>query len=493
MGKNLMKAFALMLAGLSAAFLVGAQEMPNMPGMPQEKAQQKPTEMDSAQPSLPRIGRAQEKASGRLLTLEEAQRMASESNPTLRQAEAEIRATKARQQQAGLYPNPTVGYVGDEIRGGSVGGGKQGFFVRQTIVTGGKLSNNRTVLSRETQIATVEAEEQRIRVTTAIKTAFVRVLASQELLDVQRDLANIEHDYAETQRQLVNTGQVDETEELQSEIAARKQRLAVHMRENSQLEEWRAIAALIGKPDLPLMTVSGHLDSGWPEIDEEQISEKLVADSPSTRIAGASVAKADAEIVRAKRSAVPDVELRGGLIYNNEQLGTAPYAKGWEGIAEVGVQLPIFNRNQGNVAAAEAESDRAKLEMQRVALILHERTAAVLDEYANAKLIATEYHEELLPRAQKAYMLMNEKYGLMLASYPRVIEMQRKLFELQSEYIRSLESLWTAGIALEGYLLTDGLEAPAKPGEVDRPVRELNIPLAGGSGAGGAFGSTLRP
>jgi hypothetical protein len=48
---------------------------------------------------------------------------------------------------------------------------------------------------------------------------------------------------------------------------------------------------------------------------------------------------------------------------------------------------------------------------------------------------------------------------------------------LQSEYIAALESVWTNGIALQGYLLTDGLEAPARPGEVDHPVRETNVPL----------------
>ncbi len=66
----------------------------------------------------------------------------------------------------------------------------------------------------------------------------------------------------------------------------------------------------------------------------------------------------------------------------------------------------------------------------------------------------------------------------MLASYPRVLEAQRKLYELQVEYIGALENVWTNGIALEGYLLTDGLEAPARPGEVDRPVREYPLPSA---------------
>ncbi len=91
--------------------------------------------------------------------------------------------------------------------------------------------------------------------------------------------------------------------------------------------------------------------------------------------------------------------------------------------------------------------------------------------------MAVEYHDEMLPRAKMAYRLMLEKYGQMLASYPRVLDMKRKLYELQIEYIAALESVWTNGIALQGYLLTDGLEAPARPSEVDRPVRETNVPM----------------
>src|SRR5215813_9980645 len=72
--------------------------------------------------SLPRLGRSQERAGSPLMSLQQALEIAQENNPTLRQAEAEIRAAKARQQQSGLYANPVVGYTGDEIRGGSVGG-----------------------------------------------------------------------------------------------------------------------------------------------------------------------------------------------------------------------------------------------------------------------------------------------------------------------------------------------------------------------------------
>ncbi len=141
------------------------------------------------------------------------------------------------------------------------------------------------------------------------------------------------------------------------------------------------------------------------------------------------------------------------------------------------MQIPLFNRNQGNVAAAHADVDRAGQEKKRIALTLRERAASSVDEYANARLMAVEYRDEMLPRAKRAYGLMVDKYGQMLASYPRVLDAQRRLYELQIEYISALENVWTNGIALQGFLLTDGLEAPARPGEVDRPVRETNVPM----------------
>jgi len=51
------------------------------------------------------------------------------------------------------------------------------------------------------------------------------------------------------------------------------------------------------------------------------------------------------------------------------------------------------------------------------------------------------------------------------------------LFQLQTDYITSLENLWVSTITLKGFLLTDGLEAPTPPTEVDRPVRETNLPV----------------
>jgi outer membrane protein, heavy metal efflux system len=461
---------------LSAAiFFLSAQNLrgQEMNMSPQEHAHH---HHEVVEPHYPQMGRAQLNPQTPALTLEQLQQTARENNPTLRQAEAEIRAANARQQQAGLYPNPTVGYTGDEIRGGSVGGGKEGFFVQQTIVTASKLRLSREALGKDAKLATIEAEEQRIRVETAVKMAFIRVLAAQELLDARHDLANIAQDNADTQRDLFNTGQADETEVLDAEVDAQRTRLAARMQENTLREEWRSLAAVVGRPDMPPATVAGDLQKDWPELNEEETVEAIANQSPAVNIADTGVERAQAILTRARREPVPDINVRGGLEYNNELLGSAPFSKGWEGIAEVSVQIPFFNRNQGEIAAARAEIDRAEHEKRRIALTLRDRAASAVDQYANARLMAIQFRDAMLPRARKSYGLMVEKYGLMLAAYPRVLESQKKLYELQAEYIAALEGVWTTGIALQGYLLTDGLEAPARPGEVDLPIRETNVP-----------------
>lgn len=474
----------LAFVGLMAAMLAlgngaWAQET-QMPGMKMPPGQKPPHaegEMPTVKVDFPQLGRAQNKEQGKLFTLEEALRLAGEKNPTLRQAEAGIRAAKGRQRQAGMYPNPVVGYAGDEIRGGSTGGGKQGFFVEQRIVTGGKLAKARDVFSKEAKLAEIEAEEQKTRVETAVKIAFYRTLAAQELADARADLKAIAIEGLEVQKRLENTGQADETEVLDAEIEVERLGIAERMAENTLREEWRSLTAVLGAPDLSLEVLAGNLEQGWPKLNEEEAINAIARLSPAVRIADAAKERAASNLARAKSEAIPDIRLRGGLEYNNELLGGIPRATGWEGTADVGLEIPIFDRNQGNVATAGADIARADAEKQRIALTLRERAATVFDEYASARLMATAYRDEILPRARKAYSLMTDRYAEMLAAYPRVLEAKRRLFELQVEYIRALENTWTTGVSLQGYLLTDGLEAPARPEEMDRAVRETNIPV----------------
>lgn len=56
------------------------------------------------------------------MTLAEFETLADANNPTLKRANALVRRSQEQARQAGLYPNPFIGYQGEEIRGGSFGG-----------------------------------------------------------------------------------------------------------------------------------------------------------------------------------------------------------------------------------------------------------------------------------------------------------------------------------------------------------------------------------
>src|ERR1700674_3561188 len=151
--------------------------------------------------------RAQTPASEqKTITLEELQQMALQNNPTFAQSAANILAAEGRKKQSGLYPNPTAGYQGEQIRGGAFHGGEEGFFVQQDIVLGGKLGLNRKVFDQELKQAEMEAEEQKVRVVTNVRLSYIQALAAQQAVELRQNLSKLADDAVETSRQLANVG-----------------------------------------------------------------------------------------------------------------------------------------------------------------------------------------------------------------------------------------------------------------------------------------------
>src|SRR5258708_2446833 len=218
------------------------------------------------------------------ISLEELQQMALQNNPTCAQATANIRAAGGRKQQSGLYPNPTVGYQGEEIRGGSFRGGEQGFFVQQNIVMGGKLGLNRKIFEQERKQAETEADEQKLRVLTNVRMSYIQALAAQQTLGLRQNLSKLAQDAVETSHQLANVGQADAPDVLESEVEMQQAELMVTMAEQNQQRVWKELAAVVGNPRLPLMLLEGNLEETLP-INPDHLVERIVNESPGVKIA----------------------------------------------------------------------------------------------------------------------------------------------------------------------------------------------------------------
>lgn len=432
-------------------------------------------------PQFPRLGDSQRIISGPIYQLEELERMAMAHNPTLAQANHAVEAARGFKQQVGLYPNPVAGYLGEEIRGGSYGGGEQGFFVEQPIILGGKLGLNRKVGAAEVKERQADVEAQRRRVENDVSVAYYHVLAAQERLALQRDLVRIAKSTVRIVYQLGNVGQSDETEILEAETEEQRMEIAAGIAEHMLQRQWTTLISVIGVPSLPKGGVAGRIDAETPSVDDGALLASLLAESPAVHSAKAGVELAEAALSRGTHEPIPDLILRGGLQQNYEQLSNLPNRKvGLQGIAEIGVQLRLWDRNQGGIAAERAGLEAARDEVNRVELQLRDRFAMYAEEYRSARLTEERYRAEILPRLERAYQLMTEQYGLMTASFIRVLMLQRMLYENETAYVDALERTWTSSIALRGFLLEGALRSPSSM-EMQTPASpELREPTAGG-------------
>ncbi len=412
------------------------------------------------------------------LRLEQFQQFALSANPTLQQASTLVKESAAQARQAGLYPNPFVGYQGEQIRGGAYGGGEQGAFAQQTFVLGGKLGLRRNVYEQQRRADEIGVSEQRYRVLGDLGQSFYSALAAQQIVQVRKQLLALTMDALETAHQLANVGQADAPDVLQSEVEAEQAKVDYSTAQLAYIQAFRNLAAMAGKPQLEVSPLTGDWEHP-PQINAEQVVNQIIQDSPLVKRAQQDVVRAQAAIKSAKRESIPDLQIRGGFEQNYERLNEANrFPVGLQAFASAGVALPIFNRNQGNVAAAKAEAERAQAEVSRVQLFLRQNTQPLLQNYLSSQTQANRYKNEMIPRATRAYQLYFAKYQQMAAAYPQVLVSQRTLFQLQVGYVQTLENLWMNVIALQNYALSSGLNTPTSSGNFSTT---LNLPNASGS------------
>jgi cobalt-zinc-cadmium efflux system outer membrane protein len=363
-----------------------------------------------------------------------------------------------------LYPNPVISAVGEEINGGPViRYGEFGGTVEQRIVTAGKLRKSRATAEREQDQWEAAAEAERLQVLNAVRALYYEALGRQQVLGIREELAALSAEAVTTTEQLFNVGQADRPDLLAVTIEAKQAQVKVVAARNEQRRTWRELGAVLGMPALDVSPLDGALENP-PLIEEAEQLRKILESSPEVEIARAGVERAEAYLARARAEKIPDIVARGGLRYNRELLELGGTPVGVEGVFDVGVRLPIFDRNQGEVAAARAEVELARREEQRVGLSLRARLAAAFQEYQNARVVAEAYGAEILPAAEEGRQLYEEAFQRMAAAYPQALVTRRDLFQLREEYVESLVQVWKRATEIQGMLLAgDGLGGPARP------------------------------
>jgi outer membrane protein, heavy metal efflux system len=394
---------------------------------------------------------------GDVLSLAALEQLALENNPTLVQAGAQVRISRGKAVQAGLLPNPIVGYVAEQIGADGTAGELHGMFVEQQIVTGGKLELSRAKYFQEARQAELQVLAQRFRVLQSIRSTYYRVLVRQRRLALHRQLAANSEETVKTLAELVNVGQANQTDLLQANVQLQRAKANVQMAESRVRGAWEELTAVIGMPELAPTELADALDlEGVEQIDRDTALMNLLTCSPELRFAQAEVVRDQIGLRRERAEPIPNIHVRAESGYNFE---TEDAVAG----VEVGFNLPLFDKNQGTITQAQAELVRARAEVARVELLLRKRFAESFAQYESAALLAQSYHNEILPQAKQSYDLYLESFQNRRAAWPQVVDSQREYFELYEEYLDNVLDARLAETRINTFLLEDGLSQPAEP------------------------------
>lgn len=383
------------------------------------------------------------------LTLADLESIAFQNNPTLTKASARMAMARGRQVQAGLYPNPVVGYHATEI-GNRGTAGQQGAFISQRFITAGKLGLDQAIAGKEIDEAHFRFHAQEQRVLSDVRVRFYDALVAQRRVTLTQELARIGDELVAATKKLIEGRQGTENDLLQAEIRADESHILFDNARNQNVEAWRRLAAVVGVPTMEPSPLSGELDTNVPSFDWNSCYAMVLGGNPALQAAQARVERAKSVIQRARTEPVPNVDLSVSVRRNN--------ITGFDNTnLQIGVPLPIFNKNQGNIRSAQAEWIAASNEVKRIELDLQDRLAVVYRRYANARQQAERYSHRMVPRAERSLKLVTDGYQKGQVEYLTLLTAQQTFLQVNLSYLDALRELRTAASIIDGQLLGDSL------------------------------------
>ncbi len=409
-------------------------------------------------PPLPGLGeepKARPGPEGLPLTLADLQKLALTNSPVLRQAAAAIEAAKGAAWQAGLYPNPVIGYQAEEI---GPTAGMQGGHITQTITTAGKLGLARDVARTDIRIAEHKFTQAQADVRTQVRAGYFNVLAARKNLAVTRALNQLTDEIYRVLVVQLKVGEVAAYEPMQVRVLALQTRAQLVQAHNRYLAAWKELAAALGLPGLPLTELAGRIEMSIPNYQYESVLARVLTRHSDVLIADDRVAKAQLSLRLAQVMPIPDVGVRVMVQKDNTSQPSAIIS----GVS-VEIPFPLFNRNQGNIYQAQAFLGQASEEGHRVRAELTARLAGAFERYDNNRTLAGLYGQQILPNQVQAFRAVVARHsvggpvGKDVPSYNDLVTAEQTLVAVITNYLNVLRDQWAGVVEVAGLLQTDDL------------------------------------
>lgn len=384
------------------------------------------------------------------MTLQELESIALANNPAIQELAASTQKAAGYREQVTTRPNPTVGYQGQQLA--DRGTDQHLAYVEREFVTANKLELNNRVLNATLAAQLQELEAQRFRVRTDIQIRFYQALALQRQLELINEFSQVAEKGVDFAKQRMDAGEGTRVDILQSKILLNEVQLTQRQTRAKLAAVWREIGAISGVPEMQYSKLQGTLPAESGIVDWEGMATNMVTSSPEYAAAHDRISRAYALLERQEVQPIPNmaVQLGAGVDYGTNS--------GMMNI-QVGVPLPISNKNQGNIDAAHAEICRAQMEAQRIKNAIEERLAVVSREYDTATAAIDLYSNQILPSARESLDLANQAYKAGEVGFVQILLARKTFFTTNLQYVDAQAQLAAAQSKIDGYMLTGGLNS----------------------------------
>jgi cobalt-zinc-cadmium efflux system outer membrane protein len=396
-------------------------------------------------------------------TLDVYARLAMQIHPRIRAAVLAVEAARGLAVQARLYPNPMVAGGSPQANGAY---SQWNGFITQDIVTARKLTLQQQAALREVDVKSFELIRARFDVLTGTRQAFYSLLVAQRRRDILEMLYEVTERSADVSQRLAAGGEAGRTDTLfftiaRDQAAVRLQNAGVYVETGR-----RELAAAVGEPERTIERIAGELSSPLPDFDLPALQRAVVSLNAKPRAARAAIERNRWLLRRARVQPIPDVNLLGGY---QDQVDFPPQP---QGLMQVMIEVPLFNRNQGNVRAATARISEAMADFRQVELELAMLTAEAVAGYRTGQQLVRKYERDILPAARENLELTQQLYAAGEVSFLSLFEAQRVLVDTELAYLDALERRWTHAVMIADLLQLEGFPFDeATPATVAEAVR----------------------
>lgn len=380
------------------------------------------------------------------MSLADLTQIAESSSPNLREAAFQVQTARGRAVQAGLLPNPALTYGNPQLNGSA---SQYNVLLSQEIVTRNKLGLSQAAAMRGVEQAQLGYLRTRFELLTAVRRRFYSAAVAQARVDVLRELVELSLHSRDIGEKLVKAGEGTRTDAIVLDIDLDRAQVQL---ENSQalLDAAKAeLAATVGMGELVIPRIAADLDAPLPNFEAEALRQGVLAQNAQTQIAAIQVQRARLELSRAEAEPFPNLNLTGGYQHS------VPDRPRDQAVIQLNLSVPLWNRNQGNIRAAQGDVGTAAAQLRRVENELSQQVATALGSYRTASQQVARYEQQILPKARETLRITQETFALGQIDFLRLLQAQRTLVEANLSYINAQENRWTAAATIAGLLQSE--------------------------------------